>query len=66
MSHSNANVPVPGLLKATAVLARVSLSQRQVDRLVAVGKFPPPVRIGHRTKRWRSADVDRYVATLES
>lgn len=36
-----------------------------VERLVALGKFPAPLRIGGRYCRWVRADVDAYLEHLD-
>ena len=50
----------PRLIKAAEVAALVAISTRTLWRLVSVGRFPEPVRVGGST-RWRLADVERWI-----
>ncbi len=51
------------LLSIHQVSERVCLSTTSIYRLISDGKFPRQVRIG-RTVRWRSADLDQWMASL--
>jgi predicted DNA-binding transcriptional regulator AlpA len=42
----------------------LSLSPRSVWRYVALGKLPPPIRLGARSVRWRASDLQRYLDSL--
>jgi excisionase family DNA binding protein len=52
------------LIDATDLAHMLSVSRRQVWRLRAAGEIPAPVRVGSRSVRWRTSDIDRYLATL--
>ena len=41
----------------------VNLDSRTLDRLVSIGRFPKPIRLGPRTRRW---NLDKVLAWLES
>jgi predicted DNA-binding transcriptional regulator AlpA len=49
------------LMDARAVAAKLAVAVRSVWRWSDAGTLPPPVRLG-RLKRWRAADIDRWVA----
>lgn len=48
------------LLTREDLCQRLQISKRTVSRLVAAGKFPPPIRLGH-SIRWRSADIESWI-----
>ena len=48
------------LLRKARVANLLGVSLRQVDRLVAAGLIPPPVRLG-RSVRWVRATLDEWV-----
>jgi predicted DNA-binding transcriptional regulator AlpA len=54
--------PRPFLTKAE-VASRLCLSTRQVDRLIAAGRFPSGLRVSVRPK-WRPETVEAYLRSL--
>ena len=50
------------LLKTSEVMSRVRLSRSSLYRLMRIGKFPEPVRVGLKAVRWKSVEIDRYLA----
>lgn len=52
------------LLSPKAVCERTSLSRSSLDRLVAEGKFPTPVRITERRLAYRAAEVDAWLVEV--
>lgn len=53
--------PADRLLTDKATAAIAGICSRQLHKLVASGRFPPPVRLG-RSVRWRQSDVDAFIA----
>ncbi|MBI5864816.1 MAG: excisionase family DNA-binding protein [Planctomycetes bacterium] len=51
---------VDRLLTVREVAARLGISGRQIQKLLASGRFPAPVRLG-RSVRWRDGDVSRFI-----
>jgi len=49
------------LLRLREVEALAAIGHSKIYRLLAMGRFPRPVRIGGRTVRWRSTDIDAWV-----
>lgn len=49
-------------LTATAVAELTSLSRATIDRKVATGDFPKPVKISDRRKAWPAAAVAEWMA----
>ena len=49
----------PSYLRAREVTSRFQISRATLDRLVRVGEFPPPIKLG-RVNRWGRAVVDRW------
>ena len=49
------------LLSPKAVCERTSLSRSTLDRLVAAGAFPAPIRITDRRLAYDSASVERWL-----
>ena len=52
------------LLTKREVAGRLSVSLRQVDRLVAAFDLPAPLKVGKRASRWREEDLAAYIARL--
>ena len=50
-------------LKLEEVLGLVSLSSATVYRMMSRGEFPRPVRVGVRAARWRSDEVEEWLAS---
>ena len=50
-------------LKLEEVLGLVSLSSATVYRMMSRGEFPRPVRVGRRAARWRSDEIDDWLAS---
>ena len=57
-------------LPGTAILRRVdvrvltSLSNSTLDRLIADGSFPTPIKLGQRAIGWRAEDIRNYLSRL--
>ena len=49
------------LLTPKAVCERTSLSRSSLDRLVASGEFPQPIRITERRLAYRAHDVQMWI-----
>lgn len=49
------------LLTTKEVLARLKLSRQTLANMVKAGKIPQ-TKFGHRTVRYKAADIDRYLA----
>ncbi len=49
------------LLKESEVAKRLSVSSKTLHRWVKAGKFPQPVTISARGKRWKSSEVTIWV-----
>ena len=56
------NISFPVLLNRPQVLERIGMKPSQLYRLMSLGKFPRPIRIGMRAVRWRETDL---IAWLE-
>ena len=52
------------LITADQAAQRISICRRTLEREVARGNFPPPLKIG-RASRFRTEDVDDYLRRLE-
>ena len=48
-------------LTPRAVCERVALSRATLDRLVAAGKFPAPIRLTERRLAYDAADVETWM-----
>jgi predicted DNA-binding transcriptional regulator AlpA len=64
MTTTKIETAAPDLLTSKQVAGRLAMSVRTLWRLVAAGRFPPPVRYNRKLVRWKSADVTRYIDTL--
>lgn len=57
---------MPQFLSPKAVCDRVAVSRATLDRLVAAGRFPNPIRLTERRLVYNQADVDAWMnAQLE-
>lgn len=57
---------MPQFLSPKAVCDRVAISRATLDRLVAAGRFPSPIRLTERRIAYNQADVDAWMtAKLE-
>jgi excisionase family DNA binding protein len=52
------------LMSYEQVAAEIGIHHKTLYRMVVKGEFPEPERIGHRTVRFRRADVEAWVVTL--
>ena len=50
------------LLTRPEVETRTGLSCSSIYRLMSEGEFPKPLKIGQRAVRWRSTDLEAYLA----
>ncbi len=53
------------LLSKKEVARKVRLSVRTIERYVALGKFPAPIRFSCTCIRWRRQDIDDYLQCLD-
>ena len=49
------------LLKIREVAAICSVSVQTIRRWTDAGKFPKPIQLGGRTRRWHRAEVERFI-----
>ena len=49
-------------LKLKEVVGLVSLSSATIYRMISSGEFPRSVRVGVRAARWRSDEVEEWLA----
>jgi prophage regulatory protein len=49
------------LYRLPAVISLVGLSRSTIEKLVKLGEFPAPVKIGERAKAWHSEDVHAWI-----
>ena len=52
------------LLDVNEVARRLRVSRSTLYKMVAAGKFPPPVRLPNGAPRWREDDVDGWIDGL--
>ncbi|WP_294640871.1 AlpA family transcriptional regulator [uncultured Aureimonas sp.] len=50
------------LLSADQVMSILNVSRTTLRRLEHDDKFPKPIRLGSRLKRWKAADIDAFIA----
>jgi len=48
------------MLRLHEVVRRVTLSRATIYRMMHLGRFPKPMRIGLRTKAWIEEEVDAW------
>ena len=57
---------LPALLTAKEVAAYLRVNRATLDRWVQQEQFPPPVKLGKSTVRFRREVVDQYLAQSET
>ena len=50
------------ILRLPAVLARTGVSRSTIYKMVSIGSFPAPVRIGMRAVAWVEQDIEKWLA----
>ena len=50
-------------LKLKEVIGLISLSSATIYRMMSRGEFPRPARVGQRATRWRSDEVEEWLAS---
>lgn len=53
------------LLDIKEVAKRTSLSRTTIWRRIKSDKFPTPLRLSDQCVRWRSDEIDRWIADLQ-
>ena len=56
-------LPDTHILRLSALVARVGLSQATIYRMISNGEFPRSVRIGVRATGWCSDEIDDWLAS---
>ena len=49
------------LLRREDVEVRTGLARSSIYRLMRLGRFPEPLRIGDRAVRWPASEIDRWL-----
>lgn len=49
------------LLPVSAVTERVGVSRSQIYKMMARGRFPRPVDLGGKVRRWRSDELEAWI-----
>ena len=50
------------LLRLPRVSAYTGLSRSELYRRIAIGSFPPPIKIGARASAWSSLEIEHWMA----
>lgn len=56
--------PDDRLLRLTDVANITGLSRSSIYNMIAERRFPPAVRLGHRTVRWSETSVQEWIQSL--
>jgi prophage regulatory protein len=56
------DIPKATILRLPAVKARTGLGSTSIYRLIALGTFPKPVRLGLRAVGWVASEIDAWIA----
>jgi predicted DNA-binding transcriptional regulator AlpA len=58
--------PSDQLLRKSQVAELLGVGKRAVERLVAAGKFPPPVNLAANMPRWPVEEVVKHLESLKA
>lgn len=61
---SHQPIPVTGFVRIRQILAVIPVSASTWWVGVASGKFPKPIKLGHRTTVWRAEDIHALIESL--
>lgn len=61
---SHQPIPVTGFVRIRQILAVIPVSASTWWAGVASGKFPKPIKLGHRTTVWRAEDIHALIESL--
>ena len=54
------------LLDLKGITAKTTLSRSKIYAMLSEGLFPPPLRLGPQTIRWRESTIDEWIENLQS
>lgn len=54
------------LLRLPSVRRKTSMSRSTIYRLIGLGQFPAPIKLGPATSAWDSEAIDAWIAERES
>lgn len=63
-TSSYPSLPATGFVRIRQILAVFPVSASTWWAGVASGKFPKPIKLGHRTTVWRAEDIHALIAAL--
>ena len=49
------------ILKAKQVAEEINVSVPQVNKLVSLGRFPKPIKLGERGSGWLTSEIDAWL-----
>jgi prophage regulatory protein len=56
----------PRIIRSSAVCHYVGLSRSSIYRLISLGKFPAPLKLGVQAVGWEQSALDKWVDNLSS
>lgn len=65
MTTQISHCPMPLFVDGKQIRQRLRITGRTLQRWVAAGEFPPPIKLSSRCLRWRWIDVQHHLASLE-
>ncbi len=66
MSKVQATIAAIVLLRLSDVEAVAGIKKSKIYNLMAEGAFPQPVRLGSRSVRWKSSELNEWIKGLSS
>ena len=52
---------MPKVLKAKQVATEINVSVPQIYKLVRLGRFPKPIKLGERGSGWLTSEIDAWL-----
>lgn len=54
------------LMTTVEVTALLRVTKVTLWRMIKAGRFPPSIKFGHRSRRWRKSDVIAFIESLQA
>lgn len=56
---------IPHYVRKKELCSALKISRATLERQIAEGEFPPPVRLGKRIVAWLASDIEEHCSNLQ-